>query len=1108
MALTDEQKQRIEANIKRLDYLEGTGFISTNRKHLAQEFFLFIGAGGTGCRALAKLKKTMKNQVDHFDVEKQTMFLAIDTAHQELDESVKKGEFEKNEVLKIPYVGAHDSINPERIMPQLKAWVHESLWKKTGGTNEVSRNFNGTGAGAIRQCGRVLFSQSAVQSELFSKLARIRECLAGMEVVPEIKVFFLCGIAGGTGSGIILDLAFLTRHFLKSILLANYDRTTLSAYLFLPSACGNSSDLNTDDVANGNRNSYAALKEIDHYMTMTSRSERFVMDYGTVDAGNVDIGDDIFNFCTLVEGVGSGGKFFKDNAETSRQIVADSILNIICVSNQQKVGGKSMFLVDSFLSNEVAKVENRIEARNDRNWPRDANYIYSVIGYSSCVVPVDLLTVYVAKKVFDEVFGRFSAADVVNEELAAVFLEDCGLGLKELARNWKTIRRKQLITDIQTKADEHFKDMGPYYMVNLTKAARDLIISERRDFLHEALRRQNSKIANKEKWEVITQFYNEAADYLGRINTELYEVYSYAITVFGELLEKNVKLLTDTKEYENQFGKSFFWSPIDMTPGEQATRAVAEYLDEMLDEKAVKRTARKFMDDLCEKRDEWTGIMAGSGQSRPKMDVAKAVRDFIAENLKECVNTTLEQFIVKAYSGKKDAEVFQVDPGTGREICSEETKNAAEQVFLRLNNNADALASTRNFRLSDCYSNVFLTVPGNCKWFSNAISQVVSGNQGSDRIEVYPSSAADRIVLCRLYAGVPAWALYWTPGAEECYEGNNGDGVNTVGLHMDQGENGKDWSKLPNLYPEKLWTDMQRRARKREEGISKRVHDELLKARQLSMLVGNERDKTYLDVILLEKDRTAEELFQKAALNVKKKYDFGEVLDILVEKGELTRFKIEFINQVMTTTDDLTDDQLEEFRFDLAARTIRRYVDKCSLLSGTITVLEKLKKLNDDRTPIDLSILALFIQSLTWELMVYDDRRNMWKLSMDDEKLIGKELQDKFQKVCAHYYGFQAFSALDEDEIQRISGKLDELKDSASNEQFDEQRRVANELKQSLTVLRNAKKSVRPWDSGSPFACANDSAWPMAAQDFVERAGSEEEAKVIREFYTELIHNI
>lgn len=1109
--LTNEQKRKVESNIKRLDYLEGTGVVSNNRKHLAHELFIFISAGGTGHRALARLKQTMVNQVDSHDVENQTMFLAIDTDLKELNKCVSEEKFTANEILKIPYEGAHDSINPQRILPQLAAWVHKDLWAATGGGAAVSKEFNGTGAGAKRQCGRVLLAQSAVQAELNKKLSNITKISARMGNADRIQVFFLAGIAGGTGSGTILDLAFLSRHFLKGILGPAYKKVTFSAYLFLPSACGDKDAVEIEKVANGNRNAYAALKEIDHYMTMTNRHEHFVMNYGTVAASTIDIADNVFDFCTLVEGIGDNGQFFESNAETSRQIVADSILNIVCADNAQTgANNQPVYLVDSFLSNMGAQTNVRIELHSDKVWPRDTNYLYSVIGYSSCVVPIDLLTVYVVKKIFDEVFKRFRRADDANEDNASVFIESCGLDIGSLSKRYKILSKEQLLKDIQNQADEEFKANGPYYMVNLTKKAVDLINSSPNDYLHKAIDKQNGFFADKDKWIMIQRIYHTAAEYISKINHELYDVYTYAITVLKELMEKNAKLLTETKEYQNSFGKSFYWSPIDLTPGDQATIAVAEYLDDMLDQKAIREKAELFIEALSNKKDEWTGINRKDGHGIITFNVAKAVREFISENLQSCVNTTLEEFLVKAYSGRKDAPVYEYDPVNGREICSTETKIAAENILNRLSGSASALAPTNDFSLSECYSNIYLTLPDNCPWLFDAITDLAD-TFGIDRSNIFRSSAKDSVVFCRLYAGVPAWALFWTANAEENYEGNDGKGTETIGLHMDQGDHGTNWAELPNLYPEKLWSPIQRSVRKREANIASNVRYAMEKAKSLGLLVKNNNDSKYYDAFLLDMNAQIDKSREWIQLDLKKKYELDEIIQMLFQQNKLSRFKVDFANMVMSTTDAMDTDQEEQFYFDLSCRIMRRRWNEYKRLEVTLEVVEMLKEQMDthNASVVDTSVLGLFVRCLKWDVLVYDGRRNMWKGQLKTEIAIGSSLNDKFQQICAHYYGFCAFSALNHAVKEEFSKCIDNIEETATDKQFDEAENAVAELKASLITLKDAKKNtVRPWPDQSPFKCGNESPWPMASLDFVDKAGSENAAAAIRTFYVELVNNL
>ena len=150
------------------------------------------------------------------------------------------------------------------------------------------------------------------------------------------------GIAGGTGSGTVVDLVYLTRYFLQRLLPNAYSRVNFYGYLLLPSACGEM----VTDTTTGNQNAYAALKEIDYYMTINARGEHFVMDYGTPLARGVEIESNIFDFCTLVEGVGANGAVMLDNSESARGLIADSILNAACADQAKNVNGRDLFLMD------------------------------------------------------------------------------------------------------------------------------------------------------------------------------------------------------------------------------------------------------------------------------------------------------------------------------------------------------------------------------------------------------------------------------------------------------------------------------------------------------------------------------------------------------------------------------------------------------------------------------------------------------------------------------------------------------------------------------------------------------------------------------------------
>lgn len=1113
MALTDQQKIQIQANIRKLDYLEGTGVLNGGRKHLAKELYVFISAGGVGHKALSELKRTIVREVDSEDIKKQVMFFAVDTAIQEMDNCVEGEEFTNDEIMKIPFDGAHDSINPRMMLKQFDSWVNPQLWAETGGEGSNSKFFGGTGAGAMRQCGRVLFAQSAAQEMLEKKLSGISNMAAQMGAdapVSKIQIFFLTGISGGTGSGTIVDLAFLTRHYLKNILGNIMHKVSFSAYLFLPSACSDA-QVSAQEAVNGNRNAYAALKEIDYFMTLTDRNEHFTMDYGTVSAANVEVSDNIFDFCTLVEGVGEGGHFLLNKARTAREIASLSILNIICADNANTKGKEEVFLVDSFLSNTTQQAKSKISSHSDSQWPREANYHYSVIGYAACVVPIDLLTVYAAKKVFDEVFSKFRNAEAANEDAAAVFLSDCGLDIDSLSKKYKNYQPSQMRQDVKAQSDAYFKAYGPYYMVNLTKAAYDLILNAPANYKHKALGKQSGLFADRQKWEIIERIYDVASEELLTMNDQLYTVYTYVIKTLQDLLENNAKLLTETSERNEIFGKSFYWSPIDLTNGSNATIAVTQYLDDIMNPQETKKLAAKFVQDLCEQKEKWTGLQKEQGKGTISFDAAKEVRDFISENLTTVINTTLESFIVKAYSGNKDAQVSTYDD-QNNEIYSRETREAADTILKRLSTNAVALVSTTNtFHLSECYKTAYLTLPARCKWLRKAVEDL-SSTYGIDRGDIYGSSTEDSMVLCNLFADVPAWGLYWTSGAEDAYEGSNGP--QAVGLHIEQSPRGRNWADMPNLLPRGKWTEMQKEKRQRENAIWDDIQKKMQKMLELGLLKKDLQDDVFYDISFFETKENGDELFSEAELNKNNRYSMQEFLSVLLDKRKLSTKKVEFTNMIMNTTDKFENsNEEEEFHFKMACNVIRKKMDDRQRLNETIRKVEELEPIlqNHNNAVIDISSLLNFINAIKWELLTFNSRKRQWIGKPEDiEIVVGSPLGDKLEQQCAHYFGYRAFINADQDSQNEYVEKVKAIEKNATDDELDAADERIKVLKKSLTALVKAsKKSDKPWPEGSPFTTANESAWPMATLDFEERASmSGYDATAIRKFYNELTANM
>ena len=231
-----DRKARVEANLKRLDYAEGNGLLSRAKKELLPgELYLFISSGGTGQKALRSIKETINKTIDP-KYHAQVRYLVVDCAENELRKLVNDKVFEQSEVMTVPYEGAHETINPSSITSDRDAWVDRNLYSATGGDAPGDKEgFKGDGAGAWRQPGRVRLTSPGginVINKIRSVIDRTQHP-AG----TKLKVFFLCSVAGGTGSGTIVDLVYMTRHVLETIFAGLYNNTRIFGYIFSPSAC-------------------------------------------------------------------------------------------------------------------------------------------------------------------------------------------------------------------------------------------------------------------------------------------------------------------------------------------------------------------------------------------------------------------------------------------------------------------------------------------------------------------------------------------------------------------------------------------------------------------------------------------------------------------------------------------------------------------------------------------------------------------------------------------------------------------------------------------------------------------------------------------------------
>lgn len=220
---------------------------------------IIVGLGGTGGDILLRIRKKFCEKYGNLSDFPIVNYLWIDTDTTEnnvgagiFTDQIRFGKHEKI-IATVPDTTTYtNNLNQH---PHIKEWFYPSL-SKLQTVNE--------GCGQIRAYSRLCFyhNYGKIRNAISDALGRVNDNKNVKEVYDRYKltvdtakqqVIVVCSIAGGTGSGMFLDVAFL----LKNLLAATGGITSVG-YLLLPGLFNPREDR---IFANG----YAALKELNYY---------------------------------------------------------------------------------------------------------------------------------------------------------------------------------------------------------------------------------------------------------------------------------------------------------------------------------------------------------------------------------------------------------------------------------------------------------------------------------------------------------------------------------------------------------------------------------------------------------------------------------------------------------------------------------------------------------------------------------------------------------------------------------------------------------------------------------------------------------------------------
>lgn len=253
---------------------------------------LIVGLGGTGGKIIRDLRKVIESDT-HARTDVNFEYLYMDTGSDVIKESAewrvlgKSVELDQSQFLLSTAADLRPVLDNLEAYDGLKHWVRprEAFDSVDSGT---------ANAGQRRKLGRVLFARNAAKFLAMTK-DRVR-VLKAVRNTSDLTFHIVCGLAGGTGSGSVVDVVSMLRNEYPDAA-----RNRIIVYAFLPEKDPSFGDENGRYYANG----YAALTELN------------ALAVGAYQPHNVITGERIpkheifFNSCYLV------------NNENERGTVAD-----------------------------------------------------------------------------------------------------------------------------------------------------------------------------------------------------------------------------------------------------------------------------------------------------------------------------------------------------------------------------------------------------------------------------------------------------------------------------------------------------------------------------------------------------------------------------------------------------------------------------------------------------------------------------------------------------------------------------------------------------------------------------------------------------------------
>lgn len=1018
-------KPVVREHIQQLDVSLGGGIVSEKiRVDTIDNPILIIGLGGTGIDALLRLKYQINRRFKlpedpvskkKFDKPDNVEFLAFETNEQDRNKKYKGiGLDPINEFVLLSNAEIGGLLQNRSILePYITEWLSPEL-SITDGMN---------GAAGVRQAGRLL---------LFTKINQVVQSIdkkiktLSVGTNKKLMVFLLSGLSGGTGSGTFLDISYIVRGIIeRDYGSAGIDRVNTLGYLFTPDVNLANKSLSEHTREYIKKNGYAALKELDYWMNVDSRGERFRQQYGNILTVNSPLPP--FNLCHLISATNTEGKLLENAYDYCMNVTAENITNFM--ASEEKQSGEE-FAIHDYISNIRTNI-----AQMNRAYP--ANYEYNIIGASSAVLPVEEMTTYLAYRLFGKMEKMFEKAP--GQEEVEKFARKLGVDLDSMVKNFEARVPEPLpgyenserlsysnvikmqVVNMDTELEQNFLTRAREEYIKAKKQLPGEIVGQftdqiRRMFLHpEQGPFYVSRLIYTEKGfcllKMLLSYIETLRESLHRIPRDIEAAREQADDKMGDA--KSAFVSKDKKKNAYIEAKiNEYWLRADVERTEQLIEFCEDLYDLLNQENsriynvyseilnALSAIFSKNGDILINGEEQtdhrgnktyyWNlvsvpDIAAVVSKMMEKRDGDDLIRDFTQELLTHSnqwvkeqeidIVSSISDFLTEKFGDliTRSMEDFLVMK-YGQDEAVE--KFVERHIASRLDEDAVPV-----FHLSNSSGNLyfpswgFVSVPVQAPGILKGIRNYQNNAVGKSHFTIKESEVKNRIFWLNTRNGVPLFVYTPLKVYEESYEKTILDREG-IGRHLVQTAR-NNWTFLPSPIPEKSWGDVYVNPRVKE--YNARVREEFARASAAGIIRLKGEDKNTSSRYEVAKTRPLDLNALLAAYDMRlqeAKPNLGEVkrafdsLKRLLSEGLETEYVKDIFGSI---NEELAQENL--IRSPELSRVVRDELAKRESIQVKVAELGAvLDKFQDEEKWLDQFIEALYTGSITKKgaLYVYD----------------------------------------------------------------------------------------------------------------------------------------